>query len=485
MKSKYKSEKNTNDKRNSRLSHPRVSSDLPKLNLNAAGIDVGSHSHYVAVPPGRDDGGCVREFKCYTSDLYAMGSWLKDCGIESVAMESTGVYWIPVFQVLESLGFEVTLVNPKYVKNVAGRKTDVSDCQWIQQLHTYGLLSASFRPDDEICVLRCYWRHRDMLVKYASSHIQHMQKALDLMNIHIHKAISDITGVTGMSIIRAILCGERNPVVLAEMRDPRIKCTEDELVEALQGDYRPEHLFTLGQALSLYDFYRQQIAECDRQIEACLTQMGTKWEAPQESSQANDANADDNSIAGKPKKKRIGGNAPTFDLHTHLITLCGGLDVTQIDGMNVVTGLTAISETGLDMSKWPSEKHFCSWLALSPNNRISGGKVLSASTRKVTSRAAYTFRMAAQSLHRSPTALGAFYRRIKGRLGAKAAITATAHKIARLYYNMLKYGKDYVDQGQDYYNKRYQDKLIKGLQRKAAAMGYQLVPDTRGAYGVT
>jgi transposase len=464
MKSKIESEnKITNSKHNSKHIYSKSSSELPKLNLNAAGIDIGSQSHYVAVPQGRDEQ-CVREFKSYTSDLYAMASWLKDCGVETVAMESTSVYWVPVFQVLESLEFEVILVNPKYVKNVAGRKTDVSDCQWIQQLHTYGLLPASFRPDGEICVLRSYWRHRDMLVKYATAHIQHMQKALDLMNVHIHKAISDITGLTGMRIIQAILDGERNPEVLAEMRDPRIKCSKDELVQALQGDYRPEHLFTLRQALNLYEFYWQQIVECDKQTESYLIEIGA------------DADHNDDGAASKPrKKKRVGGNAPKFDLQSHLIRLSGGVDVTEIDGMNVVTGLTAISETGLDMSKWYTEKHFCSWLSLSPNNRISGGKILSAKTKKVASRAACAFRMAAQSLHNSPTALGAFYRRIKSRSGGKAAITATAHKIARIYYNMLKYGNNYVDQGQDYYNKRYQDRVIKGLQKKAAAMGYQLV----------
>jgi transposase len=463
MKSKIESEKKTNNnsKQGGRRVYPKLSSELPKLNLNAAGIDIGSQSHYVAVPQGRDEQ-CVREFKSYTSDLYAMASWLKDCGVETVAMESTSVYWIPVFQVLESLEFEVILVNPRYVKNVAGRKTDVSDCQWIQQLHTYGLLPASFRPDDEICVLRSYWRHRDMLVKYATAHIQHMQKALDLMNIHIHKAISDITGLTGMHILRAILDGERNPEVLAELRDPRVKCSKDELIQAMQGDYRPEHLFTLRQALNLYEFYWQQIVECDKQIESYLTEIG--------------ADADHDDVIRKPrKKKRVGGNAPKFDLQSHLMRLTGGVDVTEIDGMNVVTGLTAISETGLDMSKWLTEKHFCSWLSLSPNNRISGGKILSAKTKKVASRAACAFRMAAQSLHNSPTALGAFYRRIRSRSGGKAAVTATAHKIAKIYYNMLKYGKDYVDQGQDYYNKRYQDRLLKGLQRKAAAMGYQLV----------
>lgn len=484
MKSKIES-KSKSSKRDGRRVYAELSPELPKLNLSAAGIDIGSQSHYVAVPLGRDEQ-CVREFKSYTSDLYAMASWLEACGVETVAMESTSVYWIPVLQVLESLGFEVILVNPKYVKNVAGRKTDVSDCQWIQQLHTYGLLPASCRPDGEICVLRSYWRHRDMLVKYATAHIQHMQKALDLMNIHIHKAISDITGLTGMRIIRAILDGERNPEVLAEMKDRRIKCGKDELVKALQGDYRLEHLFALRQALSLYEFYWQQIAECDKQIEACLTQIGASREMPQEPTDASCRDCSDNGATSKPrKKKRVSGNAPTFDLQSHLTKLCGGVDVTQIDGMNVVTGLTAISETGLDMSKWPTEKHFCSWLALSPNNRISGGKILSAKTKKVASRAACTFRMAAQSLHNSPTALGAFYRRIKSRLGAKAAITATAHKIAGIYYNMLKYGSDYVDQGQDYYNSRYRDKVIKGLRRKAAAMGYELMELTQCAHGVT
>lgn len=462
-------------KHNGRRVYTTLSPELPKLNLNAAGIDIGSRSHYVAIPQERDDQ-CVREFKSYTSDLYAMASWLKDCGIETVALESTGVYWIPVFQVLERQGFEVILVNPKYVKNVAGRKTDVSDCQWIQQLHTYGLLPASFRPDDPICVLRTYWRHRDMLIKNATAHIQHMQKALDLMNVHIHKAISDITGLTGMRIITAILSGERDPKVLAEMKDPRIRCSKYELMQALQGDYRPEHLFTLQQALNLYAFYWQQIVECDKKIEACLTEINSDKAIPQEPTEGCAAGRSGDGAAGKTRKsKRVGGNAPKFDLQTHLTNLCGGVDVTQIDGMNVVTALTAISETGFDMSKWLTQKHFCSWLALTPNNRISGGKILSAKTKKVASRAAWAFRMAAQSLHNSPTALGAFYRRIKSRLGAKSAIIATAHKIAVLYYNMLKYGSDYVDQGQDYYNKRYQDRVVKGLQRKAAAMGYELV----------
>lgn len=468
-----------NVKHNDKHNNIKLSPTLPKLNLNAAGIDVGSRSHYVAVPPGRDEQ-CVREFKSYTSDLYAMASWLKDCGIDTVAMESTSVYWIAVFQLLESLGFETILVNPRYVKNVAGRKTDVSDCQWIQQLHTYGLLPASFRPDGETCMLREYWRHRDMLVKYAKGHIQHMQKSLDLMNIHIHKAISDITGLTGMHIIRSILDGERNPVVLAEMKDPRIKCSKEEMIQALQGTYRPEHLFTLGQALSLYEFYWQKIAECDMQIEMCLKEIIAKQEITQEPIEAYDLECSGQSATDKfqKKNKRVGGNAPKFDLHSHLIKLCGGVDITQIDGLNVVTGLTAISETGLDMSKWLTEKHFCSWLGLSPNNRISGGKILSAKTKTVASRAACAFRMAAQSLYNSRTALGAYYRRIKSRLGAKAAVTATAHKIARIYYNMLRYGKDYIDQGQDYYDRHYRDRIIKGLQKKAAAMGYQLVEAT-------
>ncbi|MHB0912340.1 MAG: IS110 family RNA-guided transposase [Armatimonadota bacterium] len=454
----------------SKSKKPRVSHDLPKLNLNAAGIDVGAESHYVAVPEGRANP-CVREYRCYTSDLHALAAWLKDCNIETVAMESTGVYWIPVFQILDSMGFNVILVNPKYVKNVAGRKTDVLDCQWIQQLHTYGLLPSSFRPEHDICVLRNYWRHRDMLIKYAASHVQHMHKSLELMNLHIHKAISDITGATGMRIIRAILDGEHDPHVLAAMRDHRIKRDSAELAKALEGDYRPEHLFTLRQALSLYEFYLQQVAECDKQIEQFLIQL-EELTSPNRSTSSTGVGTDD----VKPRKrKRAGGHAPSFDLQSHLTILCGGVDITEIGGMNVVNALTVISETGTDMSKWPTEKHFCSWLALSPNSRISGGKVLTSRTRKIVSRAANAFRLAAQCLHNSSTALGAFFRRIKSRLGSKAAITATAHKIARIYYNMLKYGKSYVDQGQDYYEQRYQQRIIKRLRKKAGEMGFELV----------
>lgn len=293
---------------------PRVSPDLPKLNLNAAGIDVGAESHYVAVPDGRATP-CVQQFRCYTSDLHALAAWLKECNIETVAMESTGVYWIPVFQILDSMGFDVILVNPKYVKNVAGRKTDVLDCQWIQQLHTYGLLPSSFRPEHDICVLCSYWRHRDMLIKYASSHVQHMQKALELMNVQIHKAINDITGLTGMRIIRAILDGEHDPHILAAMRDHRIKRDSAELAKALEGDYRPEHLFTLKQALNLYEFYLQQVAECDKQIEQFLIQLE---ELPSTNQGMSTFDMDTDDV--KPRKrKRISGHAPSFDLQSHLI----------------------------------------------------------------------------------------------------------------------------------------------------------------------
>jgi transposase len=463
-------QKSKRPKNSSEVKSTKASSKLQAINPNAAGIDIGSRFHYVAIPNGRDDYS-VRRFGCYTSDLRALADWLKKCGVTTVAMESTGNYWIHPFQILDEAGIEVILVNPRNLKNVSGRKTDVSDCQWIQQLHSYGLLQGSFRPEFDICVLRSYWRQRDMLIKYASSHVQHMHKALDLMNVQIHKAISDITGVTGLRIVRAILDGVRSPRLLAQMRDPGIKCAEEELIKALEGDYRPEHIFALRQALSLYEFCWQQIGDCDKQIEEYLTQLGAK--NPPGTGRGDDKDSS-NGDKRKPKK-RARGNAPKFDLQTHLINLCG-VDVTEIDGISTVTATTVISETGTDMSKWLTSKHFCSWLGICPDNRITGGKVLSRKTRRVVNRATTAFRIAAQSLKASKSALGAYFRRMQSRLGIAAAITATAHKLATLFYNMLKFGKEYVDQGQEYYERRYQERNLKALQKRAENLGFQLVP---------
>lgn len=433
------------------------SSSFSMIQPDAAGIDIGSREHWVAVPEDRDERS-VRRFGCFTADLYALADWLKRCGVEMVAMESTGVYWIPLYQILEERGFEVKLVNAHHVKNVPGRKSDVQDCRWLQRLHSYGLLSGSFRPEAQVCVLRSYLRQRDNLIRYASAHIQHMQKALTEMNLHLHKVLSDITGVTGMRIVRAILEGQRNPVALAAMRDGRVKSSAAEIAKALEGDYRPEHLFVLRQAVELYDIYHEKIASCDREIEAVLS----AFEARSPGSPCPPA---------KPRKRRK--NEPYFDLRSHLFRVTG-VDFTQIKGLDTSTVQTILSEVGLDPSRFPSEKHFCSWMGLCPDNRITGGKIKKRSTRKVTNRAADAFRLAAQSVANSLSALGGYYRRMKARLGSPKAITATAHKLARLFYRLWKTGDAYQDPGLDYYEKRYQERLLSNMKRKAKELGFMI-----------
>ena len=431
---------------------------LRQVNLNAAAIDVGAESHYVAVPEDRDDQP-VREFAAFTADLYRMADWLKACGIETVAMESTGVYWIPVFQVLEERGFEVKLVDARQLKRVPGRKSDVLDCQWLQQLHTFGLLAGAFRPDDQICVLRSYMRQRAMLVRYAGQHVQHMQKALVQMNVQLQHVIEDITGATGMRIIRAILSGERNPQHLAALRDPNCKNSAATIAKALEGDWREEHLFALEQAVELVDAYQAKIAACDERI---LTHLGT----------FNDRSGDGPSPHGPaPRKDR---HDLSFDATAELYRLTG-IDLTLVSGLEANTVLKIISETGLDMSKWPSSKHFSSWLGLAPNNRVSGSKVISRRTLPSSNRAATALRIAARSLCRSRSALGAFLRRKAAQIGMPKAITATAHKLARIIYNMLRYGTEFVEQGQDYYERAYQDRVLKSITRRAQEMGYCLV----------
>ena len=439
----------------------RSPKSFPIINPNAAGIDIGSGEHYVAVPEDRDEQP-VRKFGCFTTDLEAMAEWLKECEVETVAMESTGVYWIPCFQILETHGFKVTLVNARQISKVPGRKTDVEDCQWIQRLHTYGLLRGSFRPDDFTCVVRSYWRHRDNLIRYAAAHVQHMQKALTEMNVQLHKVISNITGVTGMRIIRAILVGERDGTKLAHLKDHRIKSSADTIAKALQGDYRQEHLFALRQGLELYEFYRKQIDECDRELEVYLSRFESK--------------IDPQSQPLPPRKRtnrRPVKNEPNFDLRTHLYRITG-VDFTQIDGLEVMTVQTIFSETGLDPSAFPTSKNFCSWLGLCPNNRITGGRIKSSRTRKVANRAAEAFRLAAQGLTNSKSALGAFYRRMRARLGAPDAITATAHKLARIFYHMWTTGQPYKDLGVDYYEQKYKERVMRNIKKKASLLGFEI-----------
>jgi transposase len=440
-------------------SKKRDLNSLPTLNINAAGIDIGSEEHWVAVPEDRDESP-VRRFGCFTSDLHAMADWLKKCGIDTVAMESTGVYWVPLFQILETQGFDVKLVNARHVKNVPGRKTDVEDCQWLQQLHTYGLLSGSFRPDDSICVLRSYWRHRDNLIRYAAAHVQHMQKALTEMNIQLHKVISDITGVTGMRIIRAILDGERNLVKLAQMKDPRIKKSKETIAKALEGDYRPEHLFALKQAVELYFFYHHQIDACNHEIEDYLKQLESEIDS-------------DPDVKTMKRNKQISKNEPSFDLTSHLYHITG-MDFTKIDGLNVLTVQTILSEVGLNPEAFGTQKRFASWLGLCPENRITGGNIKSVRTRKVINRAAKAFRLAANSLKNSSSALGGYYRRMRARFGPPKAITATAHKIARIFFHLWKNGGTYQDLGADYYEQKYKDRVIKNMKKRAKQLGFQI-----------
>jgi transposase len=453
-----------------RKSNPKSNSKtgvslLSCLNLNAAGIDIGATEIYIAVPGDRDPQP-VRCFPTFTEDLHAAAAWLKACHIETVAMESTGVYWIPLFQILEARGFKVFLVNAHHVKNVPGRKSDVCDCQWLQYLHSVGLLRGSFRPEQAVCSVRSILRHRDSLVQMASSHVQHMQKALDQMNLQLHHVISDITGMTGIAILEAILAGERNPHTLAALRDRRIKASADTIAKSLVGDYRREHLFTLRQSLAAFRHYQELIAGCDREIAQSVEQFESKLDPPVDPPPASPSPSNDGS---KPKTSE-----PSFDLQTHLHRIFG-VDLTQVPGINVLTAQTLLAEIGPDFSRFPSGPDFASWLGLCSDNRISGGKVLSVKTRKVKNRAATALRMAALSVHRSQSFLGHFYRRMRAKLGAPKAITATAHKLARILYHMITTGHAYDEticaQNEVQNRKRVEARLRK----QARDLGLQLV----------
>jgi transposase len=434
---------------------------LPPLNPNAAGIDVGNAEHYVAVPAGRDEEP-VQKFGSFTADLHRMAQWLKVCGIQTVVMQATGVYWIALYQILEDHGLEVNVVNAHHTKTLPGRKTDVLECQWLQKLHTFGLLNNSFQPAEEIWVLRTYMRQREKLVAGASTCIQHIQKALTEMNIQLANVISDISGMTGMAILRAIVSGERNPQALARLKGERIHATREEIAQSLEGTWRPELLFVLEQSLALYDTYQQTIAECNVRIEAHLKSMESKTTVEQP----------------PPKGRNRGGHRKQttwLDLSSQLFRIAG-VDLTQIDGIQVQTAQTVISEVGVDMSRWKTEKQFASWLGLCPDNRISGGKVLKRGTRHVVNRAATALRMAAWSLFRSQSALGANFRRLRRKLGAPKAVTAMAHKLARLIYRMLKFGQGYVDKGMEHYEAKYRQDQIRWLAKSAAALNLQLTP---------
>jgi len=441
---------------------PDIPEGLPLLHRNAAGIDVGSREHYVAVPPGRDPRP-VQRFGSFTADLHRMAHWLKACGIETVAMQATGVYWIGLFEVLQAHGFQVQVVNAQHTKTLPGRKTDVQECQWLQKLHTFGLLNNSFRPVEEIRVLRSYLRQRENLVVASSTCVQHMQKALTEMNLQLANVISDITGVTGLAILRAIVAGERNPEKLATLKHVQIRASREEIARSLEGTWRSELIFMVEQNLALYEVYLAKIQQCDEQIETHLKTMTSKVDPALQPMPP--------SRHGRKRRK----HGPGFDLRQHLYRLTG-VDLTEIDGFDVQIAQTVLSEVGTDMEPWKTEGHFASWLGLCPDNRTSGGKVLKRGTRKVINRAATALRIAAWNLIRSQSALGAKFRRLRARLGAPKAITAMAHHLARIVYRMLKFGQAYVDQGQQSYEAKYRLQQRKWLEKQAAALNLQLVP---------
>jgi transposase len=451
---------------------PQPSPALRVRNPQAAGIDVHAKEHWVAVPPDQAPPAAadqpahlprhVRKFATCTADLEMLADWLQACGVTTVAMESTGVYWIALFELLERRGFEVCLVDPRQTRHAPGRpKSDVLDCQWIQRLHCYGLLAASFRPADQVVVLRSYLRQRQMLIRYAAQHIQHMQKALEQMNVKLAEVVRDITGLTGMAIIKAIVRGQRDPRKLAQLRNDRCKRTEAQIARALYGNWRQEHLFALKQALALYEFYHQQLRDCDAQLEAYLQTFTDR--------------SDGQRPPAKPRKRR--SNLPAFNVRQALYRL-SGVDLTVVEGIDENTALSVLSEIGIDMSKWPTEKQFTSWLGLCPQHRGSAGRIRSRRVRHGANRAARALRLAAQGCHHAKNALGAFYRRLQARAGGPKAVVATARKIATRVYRLLKYGTDYVRQEMAAYEEAYRLRVIKSLARTARSLGYQLMPTT-------
>ena len=440
---------------------PRGLVPTPVLEPNAAGIDIGATEIYIAVPSDRG-AQPVRRFATFTEDLVAAADWLQRCGIETAAMESTGVYWIPLFQMLEARGIKVCLVNARYVKNVPGRKSDVSDCQWLQYLHAVGLLRASFRPEQQICAVRSLMRYRESLVQMAAVHLQHMQKALDQMNLQLHHVISDLSGTTGMAILDAILAGERDPLKLAQLRDGRIKASETTIAKSLMGDYRREHLFTLRQSMVAYRNYQKQMSEIDVEIEQMLVEFS-------------DGAGPDAPALPQPKDRhKPRRNDLRFDLRTQLYRIFG-VDLTAIPGINAMTAYVLLSEVGRDLSGFRNAAAFASWLGLCPGNRVSGGKVLSSRTRSVNHRLAHALRMAAQSLFRSQSWLGQYFRRMRAKLGAPKSITAAAHKLARILFHILTTGQAYDETVFAQQEAQNHQRMQQKLRKQARLFGFQLV----------
>jgi transposase len=434
---------------------------LEVMHPDAAGIDIGGKEHWVAISPERDEQP-VRCFECFTSDLEQMADWLAAHGVRSVAMQSTGVYWMPVFEILQRRGMEVYLVNARHTKNLPGRKSDIAECQWLLKLHTFGLLNNSFQPSDAVRVMRTLWRHRGGLVAQASSAIQRMQKALVEMNIQLGNALSDLSGVSGMAILRAILAGERTPRNLAALADPQVKASKAVIAKSLQGNWRPELLFILRQEMEIYGGCKARITACDRQLQQHLGEMESKVDLKKQP------------IGPRPKSKRARGNAPKFDLRSELYRLTG-VDWSQVDGIDVQVAQSVIAEVGVNLQAFPSEKHFANWLGLCPTNETSGGKVLKRRTPKVVNRAKVAFRQAASTLIRSQSYLGAQYRRLRIRLGAPKAITAMARKLACLFYRLLTKGQPYVDRGAAYYENRHREQQIRSVLKRAQQLGLQVI----------
>lgn len=452
----------------------RSTEGLPIVNPHAAGADIGAKAIYVCIP-GPDQTQIVRSCGTYTADLHTLADWLGENGSQTIAMESTGVYWIPLFEVLEQHGLHCCLISGNVAHRLPARhKTDVLDCQWIQTLHSLGLLTESFRPDADLIALRSLLRHRAQLIEHRSPHILHMQKALIHMNIRLDQAVSDPTGDTGLRIIRAIVAGERDPHRLAALRHPQCKKSEAEIAQALTGTWREEHLFVLQQSLELYDFYTRQIAACDAEIERTYAAIRPDWPDPDPGDQEPlPANKRGSNSKNLPK------NAPVH-VRRHLRRLTG-IDLTAVDGLSLDLAQKIIGEIGTDMSKFPTEKHFCSWLRLAPNNQITGGKIIRSSTGKSHNRARQAFLQAAASVARSHCAFGAFYRRLKARVGPAQAQVATAHKIARVVYHLLKYKVEYQQLSAEEYEQQFREREIRHLQRKAARLGFSLTPATAGA----
>jgi transposase len=434
---------------------------LEIVHPDAAGIDVGGSEHWVAVSPDRDPKP-VRCFGCFTADLREMAGWLVEKGVRSVVMQSTGVYWMPVFEVLEEHGLKVCLVNAQHTKNVPGRKSDVQECQWLLKLYTFGLLRNSFQPSDEIRIARTLWRHRGNLVGEASSAIQRIQKVLVEMNVQLTNVLTDLSGVSAMRILHAMLKGQRDARALEVLVEPGVKATREDIRKSLEGNWREELLFVLGQEVALYQVYQKKIASCDEQLRTHLKTIGSRVDLQAQP------------LGPRPKGKRGSRNTPEFDLRTELYRITG-VDWAQVNGIDVLTAQTVIAEAGADLHDFASEKRFTSWLGLTPTNEKSGGKILNRRTRKVVNRATVAFRNAASTLLRSQSYLGAQYRRLRTRLGAPKAITAMARKLACLFYRLIKHGQQYVDKGSQYYEARYREQQIRSLAKRAQKLGLQVV----------